>query len=266
VYLIEDCAHQHGTTINGKRVGAFGDIGSFSFQQSKVLTAGEGGAITTSNRELAEKLDALRNCGRRPVRIISEPAGEDMRSDGFYGEEGNFIHSGNYRMTEFQAVMLSCQLSRLDAQLRQRDANAIYLNSRLREIDGISPMRRELGVELQSYFNFVFRYNQNAFKGLPVQQFRAALSAELGCEVEPCYEPLNNCQLYRPLTKNRYKLSAEYLDQINPARFALPVCENAYQKESVAFHHSILLAEKGDLDDIVKAIVKIKAHVAEIRW
>lgn len=64
LYLIEDAAHQHGTVINGKKPGSFGDIGSFSFQQSKGLTSGEGGALTTNKKDLAEKLDALRNCVR----------------------------------------------------------------------------------------------------------------------------------------------------------------------------------------------------------
>lgn len=266
LYLIEDCAHQHGTILNGKRVGSLGDVGSFSFQQSKVLTSGEGGAVTTNSRELAEKMDALRNCGRKPVRLNSEapPEGQEEVSHGFYVEEGNFIHSGNYRITEFQAAMLSCQLSRLDEQLKKRDQNAIYLNQRFQEIEGITPMRREPGVELQSYFNFVFRYDKNGFHGLDVKKFRATLSAELGTEIEACYEPLNNCQLYKPLTKNRYKLSQEYIEQINPERFSLPVCENAYHNESMALHHSILLAEKSDMDDIVNAILKIQEHVDEL--
>ncbi|MCP4358397.1 MAG: L-glutamine:2-deoxy-scyllo-inosose aminotransferase, partial [Chloroflexi bacterium] len=170
----------------------------------------------------------------------------------------------NYRITEFQAAMLSCQLSRLDEQLQKRDRNAIYLNKRFQEIDGITPMRREAGVELQSYFNFTFRYDKSSFKGLDVQRFRQALSAELGCEVESCYEPLNNCQLYKPLTKKRYNISQEYIEQINPARFSLPVCENAYHNESVALHHSVLLAEQRDMDDIVNAIMKIQTHVDEL--
>ena len=64
--VIEDCAHKHGGEWNGKKAGSIGDIGSFSFQLSKHLTAGEGGTMTTNNIDLAEKLDALRNCGRRP--------------------------------------------------------------------------------------------------------------------------------------------------------------------------------------------------------
>ena len=91
------------------------------------------------------------------------------------------------------------------------DKSEEAMTERTKAIIIVQPMRREPGVELQSYFNFVFRYDQNAFRGLAVQQFRAALSAELGCEVKPCYEPLNNCQLYRPLTKNRYSMFKVFL-------------------------------------------------------
>ena len=99
--VIEDCAHKQGGEINGKKAGNFGDIGSFSFQLSKLMTAGEGGALTVSCPELYEKLDALRNCGRRPEQIMGEERGE-----GHYGDEGNFIQSGNYRQTDFQAALL----------------------------------------------------------------------------------------------------------------------------------------------------------------
>ena len=130
LYLIEDAAHQHGSVINGKKPGSFGDIGSFSFQQSKGLTSGEGGALTTNKKDLAEKLDALRNCGRRPVSLNNNLK-EEEKGKGYYKEEGNFIHSGNYRITEFQAAILLCQLQRLDKQLKKKDENAIYLNKKI---------------------------------------------------------------------------------------------------------------------------------------
>jgi len=109
--VIEDCAHKQGGQWKDKKAGSFGDAGSFSFQLSKLMTAGEGGALTTSDPEIYEKLDALRNCGRRPEREQ-----DDQRTDGFYGDEGNFIQSGNYRITEFQAAMLIEALKRLPEQ------------------------------------------------------------------------------------------------------------------------------------------------------
>ncbi|MHC4629009.1 MAG: DegT/DnrJ/EryC1/StrS family aminotransferase [Planctomycetota bacterium] len=121
--VIEDCAHKHGGEWNGKKVGSIGDAGSFSFQLSKLMTGGEGGALTTSDSQLFEKLDALRNCGRRPE--IEQ--GSD-KGAGHYGSEGDFIQSGNYRITDFQAAILIESLKRLPEQNKLRDENAVYLN------------------------------------------------------------------------------------------------------------------------------------------
>ena len=259
LYVVEDCAHQHGSVYKGKKVGALGDIASFSLQNSKVLTCGEGGLLNTDSYEFAEKLDALRNCGRRPV--MSEMFGIDT---GNYVSEGNFIQSGNYRITEFQAAVLLGQLEKLLLQVELRDENAKYLNSRLKDIDGIKPMRREEGTDLQSYFNFAFRYDRDKFKGLDVEKFRKALSAEMNFPFTACYSPLNGCELYSPLTKKRHRISDEYFKAIDPARFDLPVAEKAFKEESVCCHHKILMGSQKDMDQIAEAIVKIRENADDL--
>ncbi len=260
--VIEDCAHKHGGEWKGQKAGSIGDVGSFSFQLSKIMTAGEGGALTTSDPEVAEKLDALRNCGRRP-----EPEEEDAnKGAGVYSDEGNFIQSGNYRITDFQAAILVEGLKRLPEQNRVRDRNAVYLNKKLAELPGVQPMRRDERETLEAYFNFSFRYYAEEFKGLAVDKFRKALEKELGVEVEPSYEPLNKCALYVPLTKpSRHKLSEEYWEAINPARFNLPICEKVYKEQSVCMHHSILMGDKTDMDIIVEAIKKIYDNADELK-
>ncbi len=258
--VIEDCAHKHGGEWNGKKVGSIGDMGSFSFQLSKLMTAGEGGAITTSDSQLYEKLDALRNCGRRPVNEQLADKGT-----GIYGDEGNLIQSGNYRITDFQAALLIESLKRLPEQNQIRDENAKYVNSLLSELPGIQPMRVDKRETMRAYYNFSFRYNKDEFKELDVGKFREALGKELGCPVEPSYEPLNACALYTPHTKPwRYKLNEKYWKEIDPVRFNLPVCHRIYQEESVCFHHSILMGTKADMDLIAKAIEKIYDNVHEL--
>ncbi|TFG96479.1 MAG: L-glutamine:2-deoxy-scyllo-inosose aminotransferase, partial [Calditrichales bacterium] len=260
--VIEDCAHKHGGEWKGKKAGSIGDIGSFSFQLSKHLTAGEGGALTTNDHEIAEKLDALRNCGRRPE---GEEYQTKDKGAGVYGDEGNFIQSGNYRITEFQAALLLEGLKRLPAQNKTRDENAIYLNSLLAAQTGVKPMRRDERETNEAYFNFSFRYFASEFKNLPVAKFRAALGKELGLEVEPCYEPLNNCALYVPLTKPaRHKLSDTYWEEINPTRFDLPVSQRVYNQESVCLHHKTLMGSKDDMEVIVEAIQKIYDNAEEL--
>lgn len=95
LFLIEDCAHQHGSFWKGQGVGSFGDAASFSFQESKVLSSGEGGFNTCKTKETFERLYSLRNCGR-----------------GFMGNFSNALQSGNYRLTEWQAAILTCGLGR----------------------------------------------------------------------------------------------------------------------------------------------------------
>lgn len=259
--VIEDCAHKHGGEWNGKKAGSIGDIGSFSYQLSKHLTAGEGGSLTTSNFELAEKLDALRNCGRRP-----EPVDEEAdKGAGVYSDDGNFYQSGNYRITEFQAAILLEGLKRLPEQNKTREENGDYINSRLAEIPGVEPMKRDARETKKAYFNFAFRYHKDGFKGLSVEKFRAALEAEIGISVEPSYEPLNNCSLYKPLTKpSRHKLNEEYWKAIDPSRFNMPVCKKIYEEESICVHHKVLMGTKEDMDLIINAIKKIYDNVDEL--
>jgi L-glutamine:2-deoxy-scyllo-inosose/3-amino-2,3-dideoxy-scyllo-inosose aminotransferase len=258
--IIEDCAHKHGGEWDGKKAGSMGDVGSFSFQLSKLLTAGEGGAMTTNDSELYEKLDALRNCGRRPA--LEE---ESDKGSGVYFDEGNFIQSGNYRITDFQAVLLLAGLERLPQQNELREENAQYLNTLLAQLPGIRPMRRDDKETKGAYYNISFRYYKDEFKGLPTGKFREALGKELGCAVEPSYEPLNNCPLYKPQTKpSRYKIDNKHWQEIDPSRFELPVSEKIYNDLSVCFHHAVLMGNKSDLDLIGDAIDKIYKHAEEL--
>ena len=255
LFVIEDCAHKHGGEWNGKKAGSIGDIGSFSYQLSKHLTAGEGGTVTTNSFELYEKLDALRNCGRRPEPETTVKAD---KGEGVYFDAGNFCQSGNFRITEFQAAILIEGLKRLPEQNSLRDENGIYLNSLIKSIPGIIPMRRDARETKEAYFNFSFRYDQTGFKGLPVAKFRAALTAEIGIEVAASYTPLNKCSLYVPLTKPfRHKLNDEYWAAIDPARFDLPVCDKIHFEGSACIHHKILMGTKADMELVAAAIQKV---------
>lgn len=261
LWVIEDCAHKHGGEWDGKKAGSIGDVGSFSFQLSKGLTAGEGGVVTTNNFEVAERLDALRNCGRRPEGLSEEVD----KGAGLYSDEGNFYQGGNFRITEFQAAILVEALKRLPEQNANRDANGMYLNTLLTEMPGVTPMRRDVKETKEAYFNFAFRYNKDEFKGLPVAKFREALTAEIGISATASYEPLNNCSLYVPHTKpSKHKLSETYWNEIDPARFNLPVCDKVYYEESVCIHHKVLMGTKADMEMVAASIKKIYDNAEEL--
>ncbi|MCL4109171.1 UNVERIFIED_CONTAM: hypothetical protein GTU68_028352 [Idotea baltica] len=260
--VIEDCAHKHGGSWKGKRAGSIGDIGSFSFQLSKHLTAGEGGAMTTNSPELAERLDALRNCGRRPEGSV------DVQVDkgaGYYEDDGNFIQSGNFRITEFQAAILVEGLKRMPEQNEIRNRNGEFIDMELQKLPGIIPMQRDERETEKAYFNFTFRYISEAFKNLPVSKFRDALGAELGLQVDTCYEPLNKASLYVPHTKpSRHRITEEYWKKIDPRTVSLPNCERIHQEEAVCMHHSILLGTEKDMLQIISAIKKIYSNIDQL--
>ena len=260
LFLIEDCAHQHGSFWKGQGVGSFGDVASWSFQESKVISSGEGGFNMCKTEEQFYRLYSLRNCGRPyeanpPVFGLDKPA-----------LESTTLQSGNYRLTEWQAVMLLGALERLDEQVKLRDDNAMYLGSKLAEIPGIFPMRRRSEITQQSYFNFAFRLDTQEL-GVENRVFCDALNAELNSEdlFEPPYAPLNRCPLYKPLTKSRHHLSQEYFAAIDPARFALPVCEDAYDSSGIVAHHRILMGSQEDMDDIAASVKKLVDHIDVVR-
>lgn len=111
--VIEDAACALGATENNLFTGSFGDIGSFSFHPRKAITSGEGGMLTTNDDELARKLRALRNHGL------------EIRNG-----KAEYITAGfNYRMTDFQAALLSSQFLRFKNILESKDKLAqVYLS------------------------------------------------------------------------------------------------------------------------------------------
>src|SRR5438552_13121003 len=138
--VIEDAAHAHGASYKNRPAGSIGQLGSFSFQSSKNLTAGEGGIITTNDDTLAEACRSIHNCGRVPGGKWYE----------------HHVISGNYRLGEFQGAILNCQLDRLDEQTNRRDENGQYLDSRLSKIPGITPQRRTAQTTRNAFHLYVF--------------------------------------------------------------------------------------------------------------
>jgi L-glutamine:2-deoxy-scyllo-inosose/3-amino-2,3-dideoxy-scyllo-inosose aminotransferase len=163
--------------------------------------------------------------------------------------------------------MLLGGLRRLEKEVRTRDENAIYLNSLLDGIDGVMPLRRRTQITRASYFNFGFRLDPAMLKdaGIGNSEFSAALAAETGLEWEPPYEPLNNCSLYKPRSKRRHKLNADYWKAINPKRFKLPVLEDAHYHSGVVCHHHFLLGTKKQMDAVAEAVAKVVDQAGELK-
>lgn len=241
--VLEDCAHAHGARWRGRGVGSWGDAGSFSFQSSKLMTSGEGGIVTTSDDAILDRLHALVNCGRqRPG--AAEPA---------------TAIGHNYRMTDLQAAVLEVQLGRLDRQHEIRAANASRLHAAIEDINGLTNLRIDDRVTTQAIYQFVFRFDGDAFAGLDRDTFVAALQAE----GVPCdgrfYESLPASELLRP-DPARYPAWSAALEKAPTPD--CPNAERAAYRESVWLPHQLLLGTTAEVDDIVEAVRKVQRGAA----
>ncbi len=242
--VIEDCAHAHGASWAGRGLGSVGDLGCFSFQSSKTLTAGEGGCVTTSEDELIARVYSLSNCGRSPTTL---PASWQP------------VQGGNYRITEWQAAILCAQLDRFPCQRNLRERVRNQLDAAVSNIPGLQPMLQRKAVTIAPAYGYVLRYKAEEFRGLPVDIVRAALSADLCCKVEGTYEPLNRSPLYRPRTKRRHRLDPDYFSRLDPSRSALPISERA-ASEALVFDHTLLLNPNAP-EFLSEAMNRLRAHL-----
>jgi len=244
--VIEDACQAWGAEWRGKRVGALGDLGAFSFQSSKNITCGEGGIVITNDRKLYELSWSYHNCGRTV-------GGARYQHD---------LLGFNFRMTEFQATILLVQLTRLDEQTRTRNENALYLSKELSRIKGIEPLERSAQITRHSYHLYMFKYDEEEFEGLPRSKFLEALRAE-GIPCSSGYVPLYKERFILNLAQDRL-LSKLYGGNIDYSKVKLPITERACYEEGVWLFQNMFLGTKEDMDDIVNAIVKIKENAEEI--
>ncbi len=240
--VVEDAAQAHGAEWKGRRVGAIGNIGSFSFQASKNLTAGEGGAIVTDDKALIDLSFSYQNCGR-------------VREGGWYEHR---VLGGNFRLGAFQAALLTAQLATIEEDMQRREQNAHYLDERLREIPGIKPLLVHPHVTRHARHLYIFRYDAEAFDGLPRERFIEALRAE-GVPCHKGYTPLYREQLF-VLDPREHP----WIEGINYHELHLPVTERAGNEEAVWITQPALLGAEKDVEDIVKTVAKVQQHVDEL--
>ena len=235
--VIEDAAHAHGASDQHRPAGSIGDFGSFSFQSSKNMTAGEGGIITTNDDTLAEACRSIHNCGRVAGGIWYE----------------HHVISGNYRLGEFQGAILNAQLDRLASQTETRDGNGQYLAARLAPIPGLHPQKRPPGCTRHSYHLFMLRFDAAAF-GAPRETVINALREE-GIPCSPGYgfplhrQPLFRNKVFGPFLQN----ACAGID------YSKTSCPNSDRicSESIWLEQNVFLGPRSDMDDIGIAFEKI---------
>jgi dTDP-4-amino-4,6-dideoxygalactose transaminase len=247
--IIEDCAQAHGARYAGQAVGSLGHAGCFSFQSSKNLTAGEGGAITTSDRELYERAWSLHNVGRVP-------------EGGWYDHR---VLGWNLRMTEFQAAVLLAGLERWPEQNQRRQRNAARLRELLAEVPGIEPQAFPPGAEQCAYHLFICRYHAEAFDGLHRDRFLEALNAE-GIPASRGYNPLyREGAFVDGLDMNGCPFACRfYTGHVDYRSVRLPKVEHACNEGAFWLFHNVLLGDERDVEDIAAAMLKVYEHRAEL--
>lgn len=248
--VIEDCAHMHGAFWRGRGVGSIGHFGSFSFQSSKLMTAGEGGLVTTSSRLFYEKLESLNNCGRK------EP--------GYDNFPGN-LFGWNTRMTEWQAAVLLAQLERLKEETERRAAAVDYLTEQIAEIPGLEPLTRDERITTQGAYQFIFKYHKHELDGVHRDVFLRALAAE-GVELDgDFYIPLYESPLFDVTADEWPAIRDRYGDAIRGNSIDCPVATKAAYEEACWMHYPMLMGTKADLEDIVAALWKVRENLDELK-
>jgi perosamine synthetase len=251
VPVLEDACQAHLGEWRGRKLGTLGAAGCFSFQASKNLNCGEGGAILTSDDDLAGRCWAFHDNAR-------------ARRDAGYGTPAPGGRGANLRLTEFQAGLLLAQMTRLEAQSKVRNDNARYLTQQLLEIPGILPARMHEGCTRNAWHLYMFRYEAERFAGLPRARFLEALAAE-GVPCSAGYTPLNRQPFVQATLRSRayQRLYPKEVLAGWEERNRCPANDRLCE-EAVWLTQTMLLGPRQDMDDIAAALRKIQASAAEL--
>jgi len=238
--VIEDAAQAHLSEYKGKKLGTIGDLGCFSFQSSKTIACGEGGAIIGNDEELMDKCYTVHNHGtsRRGRTEVIGP---------------------KYRMNEFEAAILLGQLAGVQERFARRNENAAYLTSRLKDVPGIVPQKLYDGTTSGSFYLYATTYLKEHFNGAERGKFLKALSAEgvslssyigQGLHKEPWVEHILNSKVYQKM------FSKKRLQRYRQEN-SCPNCDKVCREMAMIWASGPLLGTKDDMDDIANAIQKV---------
>jgi dTDP-4-amino-4,6-dideoxygalactose transaminase len=254
--VVEDSAQAIDASGEGKKAGTWGELGTFSFQSNKTITAGEGGLVMTNDQDLAEKVIALRAFGRYKGSLAE-------RSSALSSER----LSSNYRLSEFQSAVLLSQLERFPAQDGIRQRNASQLTKGLSQIPGIRHVRKETANMKHGYYYYLVRYEPGQFGGLNPERLCQALNAEGIPFVPGDGEPIYRHPVFS-IENLEGDICPEVLERLRQAvdlsHPECPVAEEACGC-TLILRHQVLLAEPGDMEDIVEAMWKVYKNINELR-
>lgn len=236
--LVEDACHAHGARWRDRPVGGLGAMAAFSFQNFKLLTAGEGGMLLFRDEELWRRAQVVANCGRPP-------------------EAPGYAHDvlgSNFRMSEFQGAVLNAQLGRMEELAVRREANAGRLARRLAEVPGVRLQGRDPRVGRHAHYMVVFTLDPDAFAGVGRDRLVAALVAE-GVPAQVMYPRIQDTGHFAP-----------NLRRVGADPESLPACPVAAElaARGVWLHHRVLLGEGELVDQVAAAIAKLQCRAKDL--
>ena len=245
--VVEDACQAWLAEYHGRKCGTLAELGCFSFQNSKHLPSGEGGAVTGTRQKLLDRARSYHNCGR---------------GYGTFKGSGSFSHGLNYRMTHYQGILLKQEIEKLVTDTERRRRNADRLTAGLKQIPGVEPVR--LPEDSRAVWHlYAFRYNRDEFHGLSRAKFQRALRAE-GIPSSSGYheqyydglfdEAINTRGFQRLFPAER--LSA-YRASFAELKGNKQVCET-----TIGLSQTLLLGAPSDTDHIIEAIRKTQANSA----
>lgn len=245
--VIEDCAHTHGSQWKGQAAGTLGHVGSFSFQQSKSMTSGEGGILITQDAALAERIYGFKNCGR-PYKQGAAP-----------------VLGGNYRITEFQAAILLAQLARLPEQIQRRVENLEYFQAKMKNVEGIHFLPWKPEVTRRGLYGLSLRYDAVPFRGIPRDIFIQAMKAE-GVPIGPTYELVQKSTVWVSGAQSwKFEKSVDPRVQLDLDAYT-PVAEAIATQEGLVLPHQLFLGNKQDIEDLVATFTKVQEAASELTF
>lgn len=234
IKIIEDAAQAHGAEWDGKKVGALHKGGIFSFQSSKNMSAGEGGAIISNDNDFMDACFAYYNCGRH--------------RDGDWYE--HHIIGGNHRMSAMAASLLLPQFQTIEYDMRTRDKNRQKLDQSLSEM-GLEVTHRYKNVTRESNHLYLLRYKAENFNNISRENFFNAMRAE-GVYTYAGYKPLYREDIFQGKGND-----FPWLKKINYSNISCPVTEQIADYESIWLTQNHLLGDKSDINDIINAFEKV---------
>lgn len=238
--VIEDAAQAHGAVSRMGPVGSLGDVAGFSFQSSKNLACGEGGALTTNDERLFERAYSLYNCGRT------------------FNREGRWSHEKlglNCRTTEYQAGLLIHRFKYFDQMQAVRAKNVLYFKELLLEVGCLEPLGVDADVRAHGMHMFAMRYRPEGCGNLLLEDFLKSIQAEGA----PIYRAYASTLSEQPAIQDLRKKHPSYFRVL-----ATPVADRACL-ETVFIPQQIFLGTERDMEDIVAAIKKIEEHSRRTR-